>query len=173
MLLATSANAQPACVAPPISNQEVKNLIDRERNSRTDLPAPFPDFRWTVHRDGCYYVYIEYGIPERLHYDRIFKLNQYGVIVDIPDSGLSSNSNPLKCPAKVFTERQLAEIVRKQRATRKDLPAAPTRFRTQIDRLRCLYLYFEFPLPESKGGYTVFTIDPYGELMEAYRTPRR
>lgn len=73
---------QPTCVAPPLSDQQVKDIIDKERATRTDLPTPFPKYRWTVQRRGCYYVYIEYGIPEVIHYVRIFELNQYGAIVD-------------------------------------------------------------------------------------------
>jgi len=49
------------------------------------------------------------------------------------------------------------------------LPSALPHYRTRIERRRCLYLYIEYALPERKGDYQVFTIDPFGELMEFAR----
>lgn len=72
----------------------------------------------------------------------------------------------LKCPDKVFTESELAEIVKKEREKRQDLPPPFPNYKTRVERLRCMYLYFEYALPETRGNYQVFTIDPYGELMD-------
>ena len=157
--------AQPICVAPALSDQQVKESVDKERATRTDLPEPFPKYRWIVRKQGCYYVYIEYGLPEAPEYNHIFKLNQHGTIVDV-----QGGSQSMKCPDKVLTQSELAEIIKRERAKRQDLPARFAKYRTRVDRLRCLYLYFEYALPETRGNYQVFTIDPLGELMEFSRS---
>lgn len=156
-------DAQLNCVAPLLSDQEVKDIVDKARETRTDLAAPFSEYRWIVRRQGCHYAYIEYFLPETPDYHQFFKLNQYGVIVD-------ADTSTLKCPDKTFTESELAEIIRQEREKRKDLPPPLPRYRTRVERLRCLYLYFEYALPERKGDYQVFTIDPLGELMEFFRS---
>lgn len=158
---------QPNCVGPVLSDQQVESNIDKERATRTDLPGPFPEYRWLVRRQGCHYVYIEYGLPETPEYNHIFKLNQYGSIVDVQTG---AGGEPLKCLNRVFTESELAEIVKKEREKRRDLPPPFPNYRARIDRLRCLYLYFEYNLPEKRGDYQVFTIDPFGELMEFSRS---
>lgn len=79
----TLGSAQPACVAPALSDPQVKEIIDRERVNGEGIPAPFPKYRWLVNRLGCHYVYIEYGIPETPDYNHIVKLNQFGAIVDV------------------------------------------------------------------------------------------
>lgn len=163
-----AAYPQSACVAPPLSDQQVKDIIQNERETRTDLPKPFPKYRWLVRKDGCYYVYIEYGLPEAPEYNQIFKINQRGVIVDVQMGAESVKG--LKCPDKTYTETELAEIVKKERAKRADLPPEFPKYKTRLQRMRCLYLYFEYALPERRGEYQVFTIDPFGELMEFSRS---
>jgi hypothetical protein len=163
MILPVWGNQQPTCVAPALSDQQVKDIIDKERATRTDLPAPFSEFRWIVRRQGCHYVYIEYGLPEAPDYRQSFKLNQQGTLVDAEPS-------KLKCTDKVLTESELAEIIKNERAKRKDLPPAFSNYKTRVDRLRCMYLYFEYALPERRGDYQVFTIDPFGELMDFSRS---
>ena len=158
---------QSTCLAPALSDQQIKAIIDKERAVRTDLPAPFPKYRWLVRRQGCHYTYIEYGLPETPDYNHIFSLNQYGAIVDAQTGSRTSN---LKCPDKVFTESELAEIIKKEREKWQDLPPPFSSYKTHVDRLRCLYLYFEYNLPEKRGDYQVFTIDPFGELMEFSRS---
>lgn len=163
MILSDLGYSQPTCVAPVLSDQQVKDTIDKERAERTDLPKSFPEYRWEVRREGCHYIYAEYGLPEAPEYNNIFRLNQYGVIVDVQSSG--EILNLLKCPDRVFTESELSEIIKNERKNRKDLPPEFPNYRTRVHRLRCLYLYFEYNLPEKRGDYQVFTIDPFGELM--------
>ena len=152
-----------ACTAPELSNQEVKKIVDRERTVRHDLAQPFPKYRWDVKKQGCYYVYIEVGLPEAPEYSQSFTLNQRGVIVDAAPAGMH-------CPEQVLTEAELAQIVGKARDTRKDLPAPLPKTRTRVERLRCMYQYFEYAVPESRGNFLVFTIDPFGELIGVYRS---
>jgi len=179
-MLVTPVHAQPVCVAPTLDDARVKAIIDTERAARTDLPAAFAHSRWSVRREGCHYVYIEFSLPETPDKMNIFKLNQNGVIVDAMN-GIDSLMPPLvpegaqvaghmKCPAHVLTEAELAAIIANERQTRSDLPAAFPSSRVRVERMRCLYLYFEYALPERRGDFQVFTIDPMGELMEFSRS---
>ena len=70
----------------------------------------------------------------------------------------------------MFTEGELAGIVTNERARRKDVPPPFPKLRTHVVRERCLYMYFEYAVPERKGDYLVFTIDPLGEVMDVYRS---
>ncbi|MBI4604568.1 MAG: hypothetical protein HY721_21610 [Planctomycetes bacterium] len=146
----------------------IKQIIDVERARRTDLPPAFDKYAWSVRRDLNHYVYVETAVPERPHERILFRLNRRGIIVD---AILRDNFNTdLNCPEKVFSESELAEIVRKARAARDDLPPLFADYRTRVARLRCLYLYFEYRLPERRGDFQTFTIDPYGELLEFSRS---
>jgi hypothetical protein len=156
----------PPCDAPAMSNEQVKAIIVKARSERKDLPVAFPDYRWVVQRRGCYYTYIEYAKPETPDQNHIFKLNQHGVIVDV-------EPEQQRCPEKVFTEAELAQIVRNERAKRKDLPPPFAKAVTRVDRVRCLYLYFEYADPPAKGNYQVFTIDPLGGVMDVIRPDPR
>ena len=167
LVLPAVGYAQPSCVASTLSDEQVKELIASERAARTDLPAPFPEYRSVVRKQGCHYVYIEYALPETPEENNIFRLNQHGAIVDAHSGGEPSN---MKCPDEVFTESELSEIIVRAREERQDLPPAFPSYKTRVDRSRCLYLYFEYALPEKRGDYQVFTIDPLGELMEVTRS---
>jgi len=156
-----AASAQPKCTAPALSDQQVKEIVDKERASRTDLPPRFGEYKWAVRRQGCHYVYIETGLPHRPDNDHTFKLNQFGVLVD---------ADTISCPETTLSERQLIDIVKNERAKRSDLPPPFPNVRTDVVRNRCLYALFEYAVPETRGNYQVFTIDPLGELMEFLRS---
>ena len=167
LILPAVGFSQPTCVAPELSDAEVKGAIDRARVTRADLPAPFPEYRWSVKKRGCYYVYIEYLLPEAPDSNYMITLNQHGEIVDVLASGQSVK---LQCPSKVFTENELAEIVRIERGKRDDLPPPFTNYEVQMQRLGCLYLYIEYSSPEIRENYMAFRIDPYGQVMEFSRS---
>lgn len=167
MIVPALGYSEPTCVAPALSDQQVKEIIDTERATRTDLPVPFQKYKWTVKRQGCHYVYVEYGLPETPEYNQIFKVNQYGAIVD---AGTGLRGKSLKCPEKVFTESELAEIIKKEREKRSDLLPRFPNYKTWVHRSGCLYFYFEYNLPERRGDYQAFTIDPFGELMDFSRS---
>lgn len=160
------SDTQPACVAPSLSDKQIEDIVQKERARRTDLPKPFPKYRSLVRRQGCHYTYIEYSLPAAPESNQIFKLNQHGTIVDVQKGGRGS----MKCPDGVLTDGQLAEIVARERARRGDLPPQFPKYKTRVQRLRCLYLYFEYALPERRGDYQTFTVDPFGELMEFSRS---
>src|SRR5262245_58233631 len=161
--VADAAPAKPVC-APALTDDQVKAIITKERGARKDLPPPFKQTTWTVRRDGCYYVVTEWPVPAVPDSGRIWKLNQYGAIVDLIIG--NSLASPLQCPDKVYDQRELAAIVAKARAARSDLPPPLAKPRIAVSRARCTYLYFEYRQPEHRGDYQVFTIDPLGELME-------
>ena len=168
VLLPAMCYSQPECVGPALSDQQVKNIIDKERITRTDLPAPFAESRWTVRKQGCHYVFTETGVPAALDGGRIFKLNHRGVIVDVQIG--NADISGLKCPERVFADSELAEIVKNARGKRRDLPPPFPNHRARVDRVRCLYRYFEYAIPERRGDFQVFTIDPFGEVMEFMRS---
>jgi len=71
------------CAVPPLSDAIIADIVSRERRIRTDLPAPFETQKVRVLRDGCYYIYQEFHVPATPGMSRIFRLDQYGVIVDV------------------------------------------------------------------------------------------
>jgi len=166
LICPTVGHSQPTCDAPALSDAEVTDAVETARATRTDLPSLFPKYRSSVRKRGCYYTYIEFPIPEELHANNIFTLNQHGAIVDVIASARMSG---MECPSREFTESELAEIVRAEREKRSDLPPPFENFRPYVERLRCLYLYFEHKVPQQRGDYQVFTIDPLGGLMEFSR----
>jgi hypothetical protein len=151
----------PSCPELTLSSEQVKQLIDRARETRTDLTAPFPDYSWSVRRQRCYYIYTEVGRPEAPDKNNVFWINQHGQIVDMRPGNMT-------CPAKEFTLDEVKQIVTTARAQRSDLPRPFANARAQMTRTRCLYFYSEFALPDT-GQYQVFTIDPYGGLFDAFR----
>jgi len=158
-------HSQPTCDAPALSDAEVKSAIDRARATRADLPAPFVEYQWSVKKRGCYYVYIEFPIPAVMDSNHMITLNQHGTIVNVLAQGQLVK---LQCPDKVFTENELAEIIRTEREKRVDLPPPFTSYEVLVQRLGCLYFYTEYTSPEIRKNYKAFKIDPYGELMEFF-----
>jgi hypothetical protein len=158
-----ASQSTPMCADPPLSEQQIKNIIEKERAVSRDLPPPFEKSRTVLRRQGCHYVYIEYPIPQAPDRHNVFMLNQKGVIVD-------AEPGSVPCPEKVFTETELAEIIKNERAKRTDLPPPFPKSRARVDRQRCMYLYFEYAVPEARGNYQVFTIDPFGELVDVVRS---
>jgi hypothetical protein len=159
----------------------VQEIVGKERAVRTDLPASHPKSISKVRRQGCYYVVVEEKLSEVpgqedrviLDADNVFVLNQYGVIVDASSGNapiLQGTRQGKGCPGKTMTEAELKEIVRKERAIRKDLAPRIPNVAIQVDRVRCLYLYYEHDGPVAKGKYVVFEIDPFGGVMHVSRS---
>jgi hypothetical protein len=71
----------------------------------------------------------------------------------------------LKCPDKVYTEPELSEIVATERRRSPQMPRPALPNTVVVQRLRCLYLYFEYAEPRVPGKYVVTTIDPFGKIM--------
>lgn len=173
-LLAHSASTKivddTTCIAPALSDQQVKNIIARERAAQPDLPAQFSKYKSMVRKKGCHYTYIEYLLPETPDASQIFTLNQYGVIVSVQVGITPPDAIKIKCPKKVLTKSQLTKIIKKERQKRNDLPAAFSSYTIRVMRSQCTYLYFEYAVPEQRGNFQVFTIDPFGELMDFSRS---
>lgn len=158
-MTATAAAEPPKkkCTAAPLTNAQVEAIIAKERSTRTDLPKPFAKSTWKVRRNGCYYTALELMEPATPDADHIFTLNQHGVIVD---------ASALACPSKVYDSVELATIVTKARAAQSNLPPPYKKQEVVVLRSRCLYSYFEYPVPGRRGVYQLFQIDPLGDLMD-------
>ena len=65
---------------------------------------------------------------------------------------------------------ELRQIVDRERRRRPDIPSAVPEVRIQNQRLRCMYMVFEYAVPEVKGKFDLFTIDQYGEVLDFYRS---
>lgn len=70
------------------------------------------------------------------------------------------------CPSETLTIAQLAQIVAAARTEWGNIPAPFPQYTTDVLRLRCLYLYYEIKQPDSDNQILMFTIDPYGSLMD-------
>jgi len=167
-----SRAGQPAlCGAPGLSDRQVIEIVHKERTRQPALPPAFPRYRTAVRRTGCYYIYSEARIPQAPDLSNTFRLNRHGVIVDA-QHGIGP-SCCLKCPEKVLTETELAEIIRKARAERKGLPPPYPKARIYVERAHCWYYYMEFALPETGTEWQIFAIDPLGELVDSSRHSAR
>ena len=83
-----------------------------------------------------------------------------------------AHGQEFKCPDTSLSEEELTAIVTAQRARQPQLPPAYPQFRVRVEKVRCLYMYFEYALPEVRGKYQVFTIDPYGEVIDFSQSDR-
>jgi hypothetical protein len=166
-LFPVSALAQNDCGAPELSADQIHEIIKKERAIRADLPRAFPKYEYKVSREGCYYQYSETGLPSKPEYYLFFTLNQFGAIVEAR-GGLGMPLK-IKCTEKVYSLSELTEIIKKARKMRPDLPPPFPYYIVQVEREGCMYFYFERELPEDSRNYTVFQIDPFGELKKSYR----
>jgi hypothetical protein len=82
MVLGAGAAADAICTGPRYTDDQIREIIRRERFIREDLPGGFAESTTKINRRRCHYVYIESSVPLRPGLNLIFKLNQYGVIVD-------------------------------------------------------------------------------------------
>jgi hypothetical protein len=164
MIAPARGGVQSDCAAPPLTEAQLKAIVAKERERRQDLPPAVAEYTTAVRREGCHYTYIEYPLPRTPDRQTIFTINQHGVIVDTQPA-------TMKCPERQLTESDLAAIVKAARSKREDLPRAYADTRTRVDRRGCLYLYFEHPASAPRD-FQVFTIDPLGELISAFRNRR-
>jgi hypothetical protein len=148
---------------PALSNEQVKAIVEKQRETGQDLPPAFPEQKWSVRRQGCHYIYVENPVPETPDQHNMFWINAGGSIVDV-------RPGTLMCPTKVLTEPELAAVVKGLRARRKDLPPPFDTFTTSVTRMRCLYLFTEHASAGKTDRYQTFTIDPYGELFDVFRS---
>jgi hypothetical protein len=160
--------SQQKCTPPELSADQIHEIVMKERKTRDDIPPAFSKYEYIVRKKRCHFVYIESGLPPTFHNTQIFILNKFGVIVEV----LIGQSQPvqLKCPGKVYTESELAEIIKKEREMQQDLPPPFGNYEVKVDRPGCLYWYYEYNLPKKIGDSQVFTIDPYGKLLEYSRS---
>ncbi|WGS86472.1 hypothetical protein [Methylomonas sp. UP202] len=69
----------------PLTDQQIKDIVDQERLKRSDLPRSFDKQGWRVTKKGCYYLYMESYEPEIPDVFHVFRINRNGLIVDVID----------------------------------------------------------------------------------------
>lgn len=169
LMLPGLAYSQKKCTAPELSEDQIHEIVMRERNKNDDIPRAFSKYEYNVKKQGCHYVYMENSLPIAFDNSQIFWLNQFGVIVNVQVG--NSESVEIKCPDKEFSKSDLAEIIKKERKIRQNLPPSPSssNYIVDVSRSGCLYFYFEYGSPDRRGNFQVFIIDPYGEFMDYSR----
>ena len=170
--ISTSALAQSYCKAPELTKEQVHKIIMDEREKRSDLPAAFEKYEYSMDRQFCSYRYREDAIPYHPHQHFTFTLNQYGVIIRA--QGGHALDIEINCPNsdKNFTDKELVEIIKNIRKLRKDLPPPlskhtirwPEEGNFPVEKT-CLYAYFEFEAPFGKKEVRFFYIDLFGEVI--------
>jgi hypothetical protein len=87
LAISLEAFAQPHCTGPNFSDDQIREIVRRERLVRTDIPPrTSAEYTDTIWRYNCFYRYTETRLPAGPHTSLIFLLNQYGVIVDVSAS---------------------------------------------------------------------------------------
>ena len=159
---AATAHAQPTCTATPISDQQVKTIVDKERSTRSDLPRPFDAYTWVVRKQECHYVYVESAVPAGPERSNMLTLNQDGVVVDVQPGSM-------QCPEPTIRAEDIPQKVRALRTTRSDLPAPFPQAKTTVSRRRCGYMYVQYGQSETKQVLQIFAFDLFGELTQFVR----
>lgn len=156
------------CDGPEFTDENIIEIVKRERAVRKNLRAKFENPTVTVNRKRCHYVYIEYPHEKTVGKNHIFVINQFGAIVDVK-SGRTSRAL-MKCPEVEYSLEDLTGLVKVQRSKYKDLPAEPDEYETKFIKMRCLYVYYETPLPKVNNKYQTLTLDYYGDVYETYES---
>lgn len=172
LIFPDSSYSQNKCTLPEITADQIHELVAKERKARDDVPPAFPKYEYTGRKEGCYYMYIEHGLPYAFEYAQIFRLNQSGMVVEAK-IGNNAESVKLKCSEKEYAESELAEIIKKEREMRQDLSPPFLNYKAYVKRSGCLYNYYELNLTinmKEYKEYQAFTIGPFGKLMEYSRS---
>lgn len=82
-----AATLEKTCDVRPFTEENIVEIIKRERSVRSDLVQPFEEQEIKQFRDGCFYIYQEWKLPKTPGMSNIFVLDQYGVIVDMTAGG--------------------------------------------------------------------------------------
>ena len=82
-----AAVLEKECEVRPFSDENIVEIVRRERSVRNDLVAPFAEQEIKQFRDGCFYIYQEWKLPTTPGMSNIFVLDQYGVIVSMTAGG--------------------------------------------------------------------------------------
>lgn len=157
------------CEGPRLTNDDVIEIVKRERASRKVIPPAFNEkVEIKIMEKRCHYVYVEYPASKTVGRNRVLVISRYGNIVDAL-SGRSANTF-LDCPDIDYSLDDLERLVNKQRRQYDDLPVRPKNASTKMSKMRCMYVYYEMSDPEKSGDYQTFTLDYYGDIYEFYRS---
>lgn len=157
------------CEGPTFSDKDILEIVERERATRKVVPAKFKEeVEIKIHRKRCHYVYVEFPKKKTVGRNRVIVLSRYGYIVDAYSG--RSNSTFLNCPDVSYSAEDLQNFVNKQRKQYKDLPDAPKEYAIKMSKMRCMFVYYETPIPEQSNNYQSFTLDYYGDVYEFYQS---
>lgn len=162
LVLPVSVLATNHCPPLELSAEEVHEIIKKEREKRGDLPSAYSKPEYVVKKMGCYYLYEEYELPRKPEDGLTFLLNRFGVIVDITLGGRQWEK--MKCPEKVFSEKELTGIIKNAREVRNDLPEPFLNYQIKSSQSLCEYFYQEKDLSDGQNASQMFRIDAFGEL---------
>jgi len=70
------------CGVTEFTDDQIREKVSNARASNIGIAKAYEKFEWSVHKDGCYYIYIEHESPPTPGKSQVFRLNQYGVLVD-------------------------------------------------------------------------------------------
>jgi hypothetical protein len=77
------AIAAEECRGPDFTDEQIKEIIKRERFVTPKYPREYPSFEATIKKRGCYYIYIERMLPATPGGSLTFLVDQFGVIIDV------------------------------------------------------------------------------------------
>jgi len=88
--------------------------------------------------------------------------------------GVSSAAQEMRCPERVLSEAELHAALARARERFDDVPPPYKSQELRMDRMRCLYVLFEYQLVDGRksGSWQSYTFDPYGELMDYFENDR-
>ena len=70
------------------------------------------------------------------------------------------------CKVRDFTERNIAEIIARERSLRVDLPPPFEEQTVKQFRDGCYYIYQEWKKPNTPGMNNIFVLDQYGVIVD-------
>jgi hypothetical protein len=181
MALVGVASAGSLCSGPDFTDEQIKEIIRRERFARADLLSANPGDEVKIRRQRCHYVYDEISDPLVIDGSNLtYIINQYGVIVNEAAGMVAKRS--MKCRNRVLADAEVKSFVDEARKVDRErrangekptvgdpvLPFPPAKFRWDVSRLGCMYAYSERELPEESRFLLTFQVDSYGDVYSAF-----
>ena len=151
------------CKTPAFTKKEIINIVKKAREANPKLIAETENADINIHRQRCHYVYRETPRANTtVDLSRYVTINEVGEIASFI-VGRSGKSG-FKCPDVKYSVEQMAKFLQLSRARFSDLPKQPNDFTARVNKVRCMYVYYEYPLSIKEGKGYSFTFDYNGDL---------
>jgi hypothetical protein len=151
-----SKRYQLHCPDRELTSDQLRDLVQNARESRTDLPPPPKEYEVKIRRDGCLYRYVETDLKAPRRTNNRFLMDPYGDIYNVTSTCLGSG----------LSDADVMAAVADARSARSDLPETPSSFATEIEKTDCHYIYREIPKLDSEPVVSI-TVGPHGDVLEA------